>query len=560
MGYLRRFLSELRRRRVYNVALVYAAVAFVVWQVADIALPSLGLPESAVALVLVLTLLGFPVALVLAWAYELRPEESAPSSSPTAPPPAASVAVLPFENMGAGQEDACFADGIAEELTHALGRVPTLRVAARTSAFSFRAERLDVREIGARLGVAHVVEGSVRRSGDRLRVTAQLIDARGGFHLWSGRYEREWADVFLVQDEIVAAVVEHLLPLLGGDRVQAPRVAARTEDLDAYEVFLRGRHALRAFDGASLENAVALFERAVEIDPDFAVAHAALAEALTTQALGFQRGTRGELLPRAQAAAGRALALNPHLPEAHLARALSRIYHDWAFADGLREIEMALELNPSMADAHRWAEFYWTYVARDHDRAMASLEAARALDPMDPRLPYREGTVAYIFGRYDRAERFWREALDRQPDSGLSIIGLADTLVRRGATDEAVQVARRAAVDGSVPDALLGVSGCVLALGGADAEARVRLGVLESRRAEGYASPFWCAVVHAALGESDRAFALLEEAFAERDGALLFLSVTPRIPGLQDDSRFADLIRRMGLVSLLPLIPGAPPD
>lgn len=588
---VRRTLAELRRRKVYRAAIVYAAAAFVVWQVADLAFPYLGLPDSAVTLVLALTILGFPVALVLAWSYELRPEDPAPPleapeptmsgeapvhgsrgvpdlagpgpatgaspvSTASASPPPSAIAVLPFDNMSPEPESEYFADGISEELTHALGRVRSLRVAARTSAFAFKGQRMDVRQIGDRLNVSWVVEGSVRRSGDRLRVTAQLVDTHDGYHLWSSRFEREMDDVFAIQDEIVEAVLASLLERLGWDAqatgaASEPPTLPRTADLDAYDRYLRGRHEMRRFDGRSVTEAVNVLEQAVELDGSFAPAQAGLAEALTMQAIGFSQGRAGDLLPRAREAAERALALDPDLPAAHVARALSSLYYDWDFPGARAELERALALNPSSADAHRWAEFYWTYVEYDYERALGALERARALDPMDPRIRAREGTVEYLFGHHDRAEAIFRDLLATEPGLPIATLGLLDTLHRQGKTEAALEVALGFPADAESPGAALGLVGMALGLGGAEARARANLETLMARQADGEPSLFWAAMVHLGLREIDEAFDLLESACERREGNLLYLAMVPRVQGFQDDPRFASLLRRMGLGHLL---------
>jgi serine/threonine-protein kinase len=580
---LRHFLAELRRRKVYRAAIVYAAAAFVIWQVADLAFPYLGLPDTAVTLVLALTILGFPVALVLAWAYELRPEDSVVADVPTEesaraaradaflahptttePDPRAdiargTIAVLPFENMSPEPESEYFADGISEELTHALARVQRLRVAARTSAFAFKGQRLDVREIGTRLGVSHVVEGSVRRAGDRLRVTAQLIDAANGYHVWSDRFEREMDDVFTIQDEIVSAVVGSLLPrfeqgpgspAVVGDEPMRPLVLPRTQDLDAYDQYLRGRHELTRFDGTAVTAAVRFFESSIELDPGFAPALAGLAEALTMQAIGFTQGSAGELLPRARQAADRALALDPSLPAAHVARGLSLLYHDWQFRQARSELERAVELSPSFVDAHRWLEFYWTYVENDIEQALAALASARQIDPLDPRIAVREATVKYLFRRYDEAEAMFEDMRRTDPHAWIFVLGLLDTLVRQPTRiQDALALAREMPLTKESPETVLGVTGLVLGVGGDSEAARATLALLESRKES--ASPFWRAVLHLALGELDEAFALWEDAFERRDGSLLYLSVIPWVNGVREDPRYASILRRMGLGHLV---------
>ena len=325
---IRRGLAELKRRKVYHVAVAYVVAAFAVWQVADIALPSLGLPDTAVTLVLALSMLGFPLALVLAWAYEVRPEEPAVdtvngTSSPEAAVPDAlpipdvrgepGIAVLPFKDMATQAGSEYFTDGITEEVTHALARVKGLRVAARTSAFAFREGQEDVPHIGRALGVQWIVEGSVRRHGERLRVTAQLIEAETGYHRWSERYERQIGDVFEVQDEIVNSLTATLL-----SHLPSPGTAhvPTTSNMAAYDAYLRGRHLTRRFDPRSVKEAESVFREAIALDDEFAPGHAALAEVLTFQAVAFGVAPAAALMPEAREAAERALTLSPELPEA----------------------------------------------------------------------------------------------------------------------------------------------------------------------------------------------------------------------------------------------------
>jgi TolB-like protein len=292
VDFIQGFLKELKRRKVYHVAAVYAAIAFLVWQIADIAFPPLGLSDSAMTLVLVLTGLGFPIALVLAWAYEVRPDTGAQSTAeekahgarpgprPEASAPRAiarSVAILPFDNMSPEPESEYFSDGITEEITNSLARVKDLKVAARTSAFTFRGSRADVREIGKKLGVAYVVEGSVRRAGERLRITAQLIDAANGYHLWSERFDRDLGDVFAIQDEVAEHVTRQILAEIPPELESF--TTPRTEDLDAYDAYLKGRQQRHLFSPDSVERAIAWYAKAIEIDPDYAPGYAGLAEA-----------------------------------------------------------------------------------------------------------------------------------------------------------------------------------------------------------------------------------------------------------------------------------------
>lgn len=559
------FLRELRRRKVYHVAVAYAIVAAAVWGAADFAFPSLGLPPSAQTLVVVLTGLGFPLALVLAWAYEVRPDADADDGTAPAPGPTAvdaeaetvvptsagqrSIAVLPFENMSAEVESEYFADGISEELTHALARVGDLRVAARTSAFVFRGDRQDVREIGRRLGVAHVVEGSVRRAGDRIRVTAQLVDTTEGYHLWSERFERELGDVFAIQDEIVEGVVASLLSRL--PTTEPVPVLPRTRHLGAYDAYLRARHLMRRFGPGTVREAEILAEEAIARDPSFAPAHTLLVEILTLQAIGFSSRPPAALMPRAREAAERALELDPGFPEPHMALGLVHLFYGWSFADARRELERAVELGPSLSDPHFWMEFYWTYVERDEARALAANARALELNPLDPALRDRRGTVLYIFGHYEEALDVFRTLSDEGVVPELSALGMADTLFRMGRTEEAVRWARNALETGRESNAVIGVAGTVLAAGGYEEEARALLHQLRAREEAGYVPCLWPGIVHMALDEIDEAFQHLERGVDERDSSLLYLPAAPLWAGFRDDPRFPGLLRRIGLGHLV---------
>lgn len=563
--HLRRQLAELKRRKVYHVGAAYVVVAFVVWQAADIAFPSLGLSPVAITFVLAVSILGFPLALILAWAYEVRPEERdaalvASASAPIVPPREEAagqplvddraIAVLPFQNMSAEPESEYFADGITEELTHALARIRGLRVAARTSAFAFKGRHEDIRAIARALDVQHVIEGSVRRSDGVLRVTIQLIDARRGYHLWSERYERPLGEVFRVQDEIVEAVTSNLLSRLPAEAVLPD--AARTQDLTAYDHYLRGRHLQHQFAPGAVAAAERAFEDALRRDPGFAPAHAALAEILCLQAVVFGSAPPAAIMPRARAAAERALELAPDLAEGHLGRGVVRFFHDWDFPAARRDLERAVLLSPSAADAHLWLEFYWTYAERDYDRAMAAIGRAMALDPLGRAALDRRATVQMIFGNYADAEADFRRVVEEGTAVTLGALGLADTLARVGRLQEAAEWSRRALEAEPRPSAVLGVVGGVLALAGRVEEARQCLRELEGRQEDGYVPAFWLAAVHAGLGHLDEAFRQVDRAVEARDGNLLYLSVVPRRLGLHADPRYASALRRIGLGHLVP--------
>ncbi len=300
-GGLRRFFRELKRRNVYRVAATYLAVAFVGFQAVNLLIPDTNLPGWTDRLLLAVLIVGFPVSVVVAWAFEMSPEgvkrteptgaDDAPAEderySATAPgnqyetaatgPPEKSVAVLPFTDMSPNRDQQYFGEGLAEEVLNALTQLEDLEVASRTSAFAYQGRDAGVREIGRELGVATVVEGSVRKAGERLRVTAQLVEADSGYHLWSETFDRELEDVFAIQDEITVSIVEALqVELFGDEADRLTRVG--TDDAEAYDLYLEGRHYWQRRYKVGLETALEYFEAALEKDSDFALAHAGRAE------------------------------------------------------------------------------------------------------------------------------------------------------------------------------------------------------------------------------------------------------------------------------------------
>ena len=563
---IRNLLSELRRRKVYRVAAVYIVVGLGILGAAEVILDPLGL-TGVRAYVVIFVLLGFPIALVLAWAYEVRPEGPVSESERSEadgklaeavdagaiPIPASpsmdlqSIAVLPFDSMSSDPEGDYFADGITEELTNALAKQKGLRVAARTSAFAFKNQPVDIREIGKTLEVSHVIEGSVRRTDEALRITAQLINTTDGYHVWSEQFDRSHGDVFRIQEEIAGSVVQKLLGELPEDR----RPVIATADLSAYDSYLKGRHAIAQFHPATLQEGVEHFETAIEMDSRFAPALAGLAEALTMQSIGFSTRPGLEVMPRAEKAASRALELDPSLPEAHLARALAYMYGQWDYPAAKEEMDRALALNPNSAEAHFWAEFYWTYIRHDFENAIAANRRAVELSPLDSRIRGRFATVNYLFGELKTAEEVLREELAENPNHPLPHVSMADTLVRMGRFDEAIPHSEEAARLGGRAHAFLGMLAGFYGLAGNQAAAASLLEELEDRQRASYTPGFWMAVAYGGAGRIDDAFAALERAVVEKDSNLLYLFFSPRAAGMHDDPRFDDILRRIGLEHLL---------
>jgi serine/threonine-protein kinase len=554
---LRQTLSEFRRRKVYRAAAVYVAVGLGVLGAAELILDPLGLSEAR-TLVVVLVLLGFPIALALAWAYEVRPELPAPSSPDDASLPdsglrgpgetsARSIAVLPFESMSLDPEGDYFADGIAEELINTLARQEGLRVVARTSAFAFRGKAVDVREIGQRLNVSHVIEGSVRRTDTALRITAQLINTEDGYHVWSEQFDRSRGDIFKIQEEIASCVLQRVQRgFCDGEGPAVPTV-----ELSAYDAYLRGRHAMAQFNPRTLREAIAHFETAIRRDDHFAPALAGLAEALTMESIGFSELPGREIMPRAEDAARRALELDPRLPEAHLGWALARMYRHWDYVGAKEGLDRALELNPNFAEAYLWLEFFWTYVRRDFREALAANRQAHRLSPLDVRIRDRFATVHYLFGHLERAEELIRDCLAEDSKNPLSYLSLADTLFRMGRLREAVSHLETAVRLGGRAHAFLGMLAGFAGVHGAWEVARAALEELEKRHRDGYVPGFWMAVAYSGQGRMDEAFQALDRAVEEKDGNLLYLMAAPKGVRLREDPRFKEVLSRIGLGHLL---------
>lgn len=356
-----RFFAELRRRRVLKAAAFYAIAAWVVVEVAATVVPLLHLPDWTATLVLVLAILGFPFVFVFAWVYDVTrlgvkvtSDATQAPAPPAVPADARSIAVLPFVDMSPDKDQEYFADGVAEEILNVLARLPHLRVAARTSAFAFKGRNEDVRSIGAQLLVASVLEGSVRKSGNRIRVTTQLIDVTNGYHLWSERYDRELGDIFVIQDEIAESVVKALDVAVGG---HAPRVESVTSDVGAYDYYLRGRAGMNLYRRLTVEDALQMFRKAIELDQNYAAAHAAAAEASCKI---YQFGRQDpEILESAGQYARRAVELAPDMALAHVAHGhVLSVEKKQEEAAGA--FQTALRLDPLSFEAHyQYARACW---------------------------------------------------------------------------------------------------------------------------------------------------------------------------------------------------------
>jgi serine/threonine-protein kinase len=454
-----------------------------------------------------------------------------------------SVAVLPFVNLSREPGNEYFADGIAEELTATLGRVEGLRVAARTSAFAYKGKNPDLSEIRQRLGVESVLEGSVRRAGERVRVTARLVDARDGRQLWSDIYEREARDVFGVQQELSRAIAVALRGRLAESQVQARQAPVA----DAYDLYLRGRHAWRRRTWEGLLQARDLLEEAIERDPRFAAAHAGLADVYAVMAL-WNDVPPGETYPRAKAAALRALALDSLLAGPH--STLGEVYtmHEWDWTAAEREFRRSLELDPDDANTWHWYGGDLLAIQGRWEEAIAATQRARALDPLSPTLSAGAGMTLYRAGRYREAEQLFQAVKSVDPDFLLLNSGWGQVMLVQERYQPAIEALERSvdpALRHSVDVALLGHA---YAKVGRREEARRLLRELENRAARGYVSGASVALAYAGLGDTASVFRWLERAAEAGDPILAYyFAIEPLMAAYRRYPRGARLLQRMGL-------------
>jgi serine/threonine-protein kinase len=478
-------------------------------------------------------------------ARELVADLKAIAEGRPAPPKRSSIVVLPFTDLSPQKDQEYFCQGLAEELINTLGALGGLRVVARTSAFAIQALGLDAREIGRRLQVDTVLEGSVRRAGSRLRVTTQLVDASDGYQIWSKRFDRETDDVFAVQDQIAGTVAEELRTEIGA--AGEPRAARHASNLQAYDAYLRGLYAMNRWTEDWIDRAIACFEDAIARDPRYALAHAALAECLVWFYSGIGIRPAVATIPRARQAAGRALELEPGLAEGHKVSALIAMSHDWDRSSAERGFARALELNPCSAGVRVWNGWRLSLLEGSHGEALAELRTAERLDPLDLKIKTQIGYVYYFLRDFERAVAQFRSVLAVDPHFAFGHYALGDVHAQQGRYPEAIQSLEESIRLGGTSVNHLAILAHVHGLAGRTDEARSLLLEIQARAAAGQASPIWVALAHLGLGEHDAALEWLERAYGERDGSLILVAASPEFDPLRKDPRFRSLLERMGL-------------
>jgi serine/threonine-protein kinase len=580
------FFGELKRRNVYKVGVAYAVVGWLLIQVATQVFPFLEIPNWAIRLVILMTALGFPVALVIAWAFELTPEgikrtETADAArqhsrgrlwitvvaiaaalslglfflgrytagrgTPRNGEPAAavlekSVAVLPLVNTSGDPGNEYFSDGLSEELIAVLAKIPELKVIGRSSSFFFKGKSGDSAAIGQKLGVANLIEGSVRKQGDRVRIVAELISAADGRSLWSETYDRELKDVFAVQTEIAKSVAEQMKVKLLGEQPHSD-AALSNQNLAAHNAVLQADFYFQQLTPESVRRAIQFLEQAVGLDPNYAVAYAKLSQAWRQYATSFSTEAAddtGKAYAEARRAAEKAVTLAPDLVETRMALGLQAMNPDLDFRTAEKEFRRVLEMAPS--DAAAKSALCLSLMAEGRLReAEEACREALSLDPLLTASWYNIGRVVAGMGRYKDADELFRNGLEIQPHAARfhSYLVILDILQNRPAQamgnaqleskgfwrDYAVNLAQQAQSDRSTADTAL-----------KDFIAKYS-----------YIGPFQIAVIYALRKEPDQMFKWLDTAYATRDSGLTQLAVTPFFVPYREDSRFKALCEKLDI-------------
>ena len=472
-----------------------------------------------------------------------RPAPKADTLTPGGTLALRSVAVLPFADLSPQKDQDYFCEGLAEEIITSLAKIPELEVAAKSSAFSAEFRNMDVREVGRRLGVAAVVEGSVRKVENKLRITAQLLNVANGYHLWSEKFDRTFEDIFAIQDEITLAIVDRLrLKFLGEEK--APLLKRTTDNPEAYNFYLKGRYFWNKRTADGMKRALECFAQAIQIDPTFARAFAGISDCYGMIAY-YYMPPRPTLM-KAKGAAARALELDETLPEAHTSMAFvkHKLERDWAGAE--KGFLRAIELEPGYVWAHHWYSMFLAAMGR-HQESFAEIKRALEIDPTSAQLNMIHGMALYLARYHERAVEELQKAVAIEPQHVLATFYLGVAHVELGHFEEALAfVERSVQLAGGAGFFVQGI-GYVHASAGRKDLAQGVLSRMAQIADKTYLSPFFTALIHFRLGDSDRGFEALDKAVEDGDHWVEFLKVFPAFDGVRTDPRYAVLIEKLRL-------------
>jgi TolB-like protein/Tfp pilus assembly protein PilF len=495
-----------------------------------------GLKKLFIPAVVVVALI---IAAVVIWRLILQKEAASPA------PGKPSIAVLPFADLSPQKDQEHFCEGFAESLINALAKIKDLRVPGRTSSFSFKGKEQAIEEIGKELDVKTVLEGSVQKAGNKIRITVKLINVADESLLWSEQYNREMNDIFSIQDEITMAIVDNLkVKLLGKEKVEL--IKRYTDNLDAYNFYLQGRYHWNKRSGEGMLKSIEYFKKAIEVDSTYASAYAGLADSYIV--LGeWGVFSSMEVFPKAKDAALRALEIDDGLAEAHNALAMIKRDYDWDWKAAEREFKKAIELNPNYPTAHQWYAEYLSTMGR-HDQAIAEIKRAQDLDPLSLIIKAIGGVVFLQSRQFDQGIEQCQKVLDLKPSFTMAHVYLGWIYLAKGMYEEAIAEFQKAL---DLSEGFLLISqpqlGYAYALSGKRDKAQKILDQLDERSKQSYVRPSAFASVYQGLGENDRVFELLEKGYEEKDVWLVFLKVNPQCDSLRSDPRFKALLKKMNL-------------
>jgi TolB-like protein/Tfp pilus assembly protein PilF len=487
-------------------------------------------------------MLGGAFGVLLAVVSWLAWHRNGPHGAVTEEPPIGSVAVLPLTDLAADSGEDYFADGMTEELITELGRLSSVRIISRTSIMQFKKSVRSLPEIGRQLDVDALVEGTVRRSGDRVRITVRLVRTTPEHLIWQKAYEGDLRDVLMLQRDVAGDIVGNIRAKLDPQRVPTPH-PNQSLDPQAYEEYLRGRYLFAKRSSDAMTSAAGYFQKAIQRDPRYAQAYAGLAA--TYDMLGtVELLPPNKAFPSAIDFANKALQLDDTLSEAFTARALAECYYELNWAASDRDFQRAIALDPSSAFAHHWYGEYFSSVG-NAERAISELKIARELDPLSFPLNLALARMYREAHHYEEAIQQCKQILSLAPDFPMAHWVLGQVYLAKRQYAEATSELRRANELGTTPLIVCDL-GCVYAASGKKTEARAILASLESKSQFSYVSPYLIASIYSQLGEKDQAFNWLEKAFDRRDG-ISYLAADPMMDPLRSDPRFADLIQRLHL-------------
>ena len=575
------FFSELKRRHVYRVAVLYIIVSWLVLQVADVLMSFLPLPEWTANLIFLLLILGFPIAMVFAWAFELTPDglkldkPSATESQTNASAGTASrkkldfmifsamavalayfafnhdwqgseetdgtgeirsIVVLPLENLMNDPEQAYFVDGLHEALITELSRVSALRVISRTSALAFRDSGKAIPEIARQLGVDAVVEGSVLRAGDKVRVTVQLIEGSTDRHLWADNFDRELTDILALYADVTRKIVDQIsITLTPQD--QARLIVTNPVNPRAYELNMKGRYWCNKWSPQAMDRGIELMQQAVILDPQYAPSYSGLAACLQNSAF-FGYSDTLTVLPRARSAALRATELDAGLADAHVVLASILYYMEYKPDAAEQELKRALELEPANLGGLIYMSWLLGETGR-FDEAMIPTKHAIEIDPLSKASHHALGELYYLQRDYEKAINAYEMARELHPDDPSQYQYLGWAYQQMGQYEQAIAQHRKAVALSQRHPLFLSDLGYALGMAGQGEEA---LKILAEIQQSDGATPYHLALIHLGLGNIDQALEALEKAYALREGYLVYIIMGPRFDPLRDEQRFKDLL------------------